>query len=314
MTFSRITLILFVSLLASVQSLAAKEWTRVAEGDGYRSSSEILYHREDPQKLSRVATVAQDFVGTSYRWGGTNPVSGFGTSGLVYEVMRLNGYDFPRSLESQFENTQPVERSNLSPGDLVFFSSYLTKPSYVGIYLKDGDFVHSSPNAGAVVVSQLDEGHYAERFLSGGRLTQATAAETLESPDDYKRGLVSTVVRRQGRERTVSEADAEPTIKPYFRRGGYYSRVIEPAPAYFSPHRVAETNEFDFLPPVRSAAEERLLAWHQAVGELASAWELQLDSEGRSLKTLLQSYGDIKQALTQAGRNLGNLSEREDSQ
>jgi hypothetical protein len=116
-----------------------------------------------------VVAVAEAFAGLPYVWAGTSAQSGFDCSGYIYEVMRLNGYAVPRMADHQFEESRRVEKADLKRGDMVFFTTYLPGPSHVGIYLGDGEFIHASSAGEGVVVSQLRDGYYAERFLGGGR-------------------------------------------------------------------------------------------------------------------------------------------------
>jgi lipoprotein Spr len=63
-----------------------------------------------------------------------------------------------------------VSKNNLVSGDLVFFSTGKKgKVSHVGVYLKDGKFIHASSSRG-VVVSDLNQNFYKNNFISGGKV------------------------------------------------------------------------------------------------------------------------------------------------
>ena len=63
-----------------------------------------------------------------------------------------------------------VSKNNLMSGDLVFFSTGKKgKVSHVGVYLKDGKFIHASSSRG-VVVSDLNQNFYKNNFISGGKV------------------------------------------------------------------------------------------------------------------------------------------------
>jgi len=65
-----------------------------------------------------------------------------------------------------------MARSRLQEGDLVFFNTNGNKrktPSHVGIYLKDGRFIHTSTSKG-VMVNNLNEPYYKRTWLTGGRV------------------------------------------------------------------------------------------------------------------------------------------------
>lgn len=118
----------------------------------------------------RIAAKAQEYLGVPYVWGGSSP-SGFDCSGFTQYVMRACGYSIYRTATDQLENGSSVSYSNLQPGDLVFFhGTYDTDAtaSHVGIYIGDGDFVHSG--SGAVQISNLSENYYANHYLCARRV------------------------------------------------------------------------------------------------------------------------------------------------
>jgi lipoprotein Spr len=62
----------------------------------------------------------------------------------------------------------PVSKDSLQEGDLVFFKIRPSRISHVGVYLGDNKFAHASVHAG-VIISDLDEPYYRQRFYKGGR-------------------------------------------------------------------------------------------------------------------------------------------------
>lgn len=116
---------------------------------------------------------ASRWIGTPYRHGGTTR-QGVDCSGLVQSIYRqVYHVDLPRSAEAQrTTRCRTVDRRHLQEGDLVFFGEG-RRPrhaSHVGIYLKQGKFVHASSSQG-VVVSSLDEPYYQRTWLNGGKVT-----------------------------------------------------------------------------------------------------------------------------------------------
>ena len=73
--------------------------------------------------------------------------------------------------EEQLKESNKIARRNLREGDLVFFTSRSSrkKVAHVGIYLKDGKFIHASTSQG-VIVSSLKEKYYTQHWLCGGRV------------------------------------------------------------------------------------------------------------------------------------------------
>jgi lipoprotein Spr len=67
---------------------------------------------------------------------------------------------------------KPVSRSELRPGDLVFFRTRGNRISHVGIYIGNGKFVHASSARGRVRVDTLTSGYYHQRYVGARRITE----------------------------------------------------------------------------------------------------------------------------------------------
>lgn len=134
--------------------------TRITNADG---SSSVSVSRGGQQLVSSSAVVAyaSNFLGVPYVWGGTSP-SGFDCSGLVQYVYEHFGVDLPRTSQEQQGVGTAVSRSELEPGDLVFFGD----PAYhVGIYVGDGAFINAPRTGDVVKIASLD----ARSDFAGGR-------------------------------------------------------------------------------------------------------------------------------------------------
>ena len=117
---------------------------------------------------TKIATYAQGFVGCPYVYGGTTP-SGFDCSGFVQYVYRHFGITINRTATAQLANGYRVDRSEMQPGDLVFFG-YGNTASHVGIYIGDGKFVHAQNSNTGVVITDLSVSYYDNRFLCARRI------------------------------------------------------------------------------------------------------------------------------------------------
>lgn len=114
---------------------------------------------------------AADWIGVPYRPGGDTK-RGADCSGLTSQLYRkVYHTKLPRSTDEQKEESNKVAKRNLREGDLVFFTSNRSgrKVAHVGIYLKDGKFIHASTSSG-VIVSRLEEKYYMQHWMSGGRV------------------------------------------------------------------------------------------------------------------------------------------------
>jgi cell wall-associated NlpC family hydrolase len=105
-----------------------------------------------------------------YRRGGRAPATGFDCSGFVrYVFMHSIGLDLPTNSASQFLAGLKVKRNDMKTGDLVFFRTRGKAISHVGIYIDNGQFIHS-PSAGKTVrVDSLNEAYWAKHFVGAKR-------------------------------------------------------------------------------------------------------------------------------------------------
>jgi cell wall-associated NlpC family hydrolase len=86
---------------------------------------------------------ARSFLGAPYLWGGASAETGFDCSGLTMTVYQLIGFDLPRTSRDQFAAGNPVDRTSLEVGDLLFFAGAGGKISHVGIHIGNGRFIHA---------------------------------------------------------------------------------------------------------------------------------------------------------------------------
>jgi cell wall-associated NlpC family hydrolase len=95
---------------------------------------------------SGVVSLAMQYLGVPYKWGGASPATGFDCSGLVQYVYAQLGISLPHYTVAQWNATVPISSSQMAPGDLVFFNGL----GHVGIYIGGGQFVNA-PHTGSVV-------------------------------------------------------------------------------------------------------------------------------------------------------------------
>lgn len=127
----------------------------------------------DPDDLGlQIVEYAKTLLGKKYVYGATGPNS-FDCSGFTYYVYQHFGYTLNRGGTGQLSNGVSVEKSELQPGDLVFFDDG-KNPNYpishVGIYVGDGQFIHASTNGYKVIISDLTTGSYARKYVYARRI------------------------------------------------------------------------------------------------------------------------------------------------
>jgi peptidoglycan DL-endopeptidase CwlO len=174
---------LYNSIKDEIEKLRAAEQARQAElarvaerrvaqaeaAEGSSSAAEVSdpagQGLAPPSQYSGAAGVALQFLGTHYLWGGAGP-GGFDCSGLVQYAFSQVGVSLPHSSSMQYGYGVPVSRDQLQTGDLVFFDGL----GHVGIYLGDGQFVHSPHTGDVVKISSIYDSWYAATYVGARRI------------------------------------------------------------------------------------------------------------------------------------------------
>ena len=106
----------------------------------------------EAQRVQTVVNAAKAHLGLPYLYGGTSPSTGFDCSGLTQYAFRQAGITIPRVSYEQAAAGRAVPYSQLRVGDLVAFNSPV---SHVGIYVGNGQFIHSPRTGDVVKISKL---------------------------------------------------------------------------------------------------------------------------------------------------------------
>jgi cell wall-associated NlpC family hydrolase len=121
-----------------------------------------------------LVSLAMQLRDIRYVRGGRDPSTGFDCSGFVrYVFAHAVGLELPTNSASQFLAGLKVNRGDMKPGDLVFFRTAGKRGqgriSHVGIYIANGQFIHSPSHGKTVRVDSLDESYWAQRFAGAKR-------------------------------------------------------------------------------------------------------------------------------------------------
>jgi LysM repeat protein len=136
---------------------------------------------ENPQGVKEhLLLIARRMLNIPYLLGG-NTYWGIDCSAYVQKVFGFLDISLPRTAREQFKLGEKVHKENLSIGDLVFFRTYATFPSHVGIYLGQEQFIHASSFARRVRIDRIDKPYFVKRFIGAKRLT--LGRPTLERAD-----------------------------------------------------------------------------------------------------------------------------------
>jgi cell wall-associated NlpC family hydrolase len=103
-----------------------------------------------------ICDYAKKWIGTKYVWGGNSLTKGIDCSGFVQQVYKHFGYTTPRVSRDMAKKYTKISIDELKPGDLIFYGR--VKDNYinhVGIYIGNGQVIHSSTNYNGVDISSM---------------------------------------------------------------------------------------------------------------------------------------------------------------
>ena len=131
------------------------------------------------ERTSDLVSTAISFLGIPYLRGGNSAETGFDCSGFVRAMYEQTvGLVLPRRAEQQAAATQTIDKSELKPGDLVFFNTLRRTFSHVGIYVGEGRFIHAPKPGAEVRVESMAMDYWQRRFDGARRVqTSGSAAE-----------------------------------------------------------------------------------------------------------------------------------------
>ncbi len=138
---------------------------------GYVLSKNLLpYSQNNAAGVSsdRILETARQLLGQPYLWGGMT-TKGVDCSGFVHTVFKVHSIHLHRDADLQyFYDGISVKPEDLQPGDLVFFETYKSGPSHIGIYVGDRKFIQAA--SGGVNYGTLDSDYFSHHFLGAKRI------------------------------------------------------------------------------------------------------------------------------------------------
>ena len=155
-------------ILAQLKKEDRERLARLAEEQENADMASSLAAAKGAKGVSGRAGVALKYalkqIGDRYVFGAAG-LTTWDCSGLTMRAFQSSGVSLPHSSAAQFHYGKFITRSNLKPGDLVFFGSPV---SHVGIYLGGGRMVHAPRSGSRVKVATMDMGR--KKFRGGRRL------------------------------------------------------------------------------------------------------------------------------------------------
>ena len=145
---------------------------------------------------SDLVLTALNFLGVPYRRGGSTADNGFDCSGFTRHIFETSqGLQLPRRVDDQARaaGLVAVKRSELRPGDLVFFNTLKRTFSHVGIYVGEGKFIHAPKPGGEVRVEDMRFAYWTKRYTGARRSEPSVAA--LASPAEHSPAAATLAVQ-----------------------------------------------------------------------------------------------------------------------
>jgi cell wall-associated NlpC family hydrolase len=120
----------------------------------------------DATRGAQVVAIAMRYLGVPYKWGGASPSTGFDCSGFTMYVFAQIGVSLPHYAAAQYGMGRAVSKSELQPGDLVFFTGL----GHMGMYIGGGNFIHSPRTGDVVKISSLSEPYRVANWVGARRV------------------------------------------------------------------------------------------------------------------------------------------------
>lgn len=116
----------------------------------------------------KLVSLAKSKLGCKYVWGATGPNT-FDCSGLTSWCYKQVGISIPRTSLAQSKGGKAVSKSNLQPGDLLFWKTTSAEVGHVGMYVGNGQFIHAPNKSKPVKYDSLSNSYYSSRFVRARR-------------------------------------------------------------------------------------------------------------------------------------------------
>lgn len=131
-----------------------------------KSQDKYIISNQDDSTSKQLVKKSSTLLGTSYKYGGSTPSTGFDCSGLVAYVYKdVVGVELPHNAKSQSQLARYVGQNpdDFKAGDLVLFNGF----SHVGIYIGNNQFINAPSSGGKVRIDKLDAKYWQQNFNGG---------------------------------------------------------------------------------------------------------------------------------------------------
>nr|WGD89344.1 peptidoglycan endopeptidase LytE [Bacillus subtilis] len=148
--------VIYVNQVLKVKGTSTSD-SKPASSSSSKTSSTSL-------NVSKLVSDAKALVGTPYKWGGTT-TSGFDCGGFIWYVLNKQTSVGRTSTAGYWSSMKSI--ASPSVGDFVFFTTYKSGPSHMGIYIGNNSFIHAGSDG--VQISGLNNSYWKPRYLGAKR-------------------------------------------------------------------------------------------------------------------------------------------------
>ena len=117
---------------------------------------------------AKLVELAKSKLGCKYVWGAVGPNT-FDCSGLTSWCHKQLGINIPRTSLAQSKSGKAVSKSDLQPGDLIFWKTTSAEVGHVGMYVGNNQFIHAPNKSKPVKYDNLDNSYYKSRYVRARR-------------------------------------------------------------------------------------------------------------------------------------------------
>lgn len=170
-------IVLCMALVIPALNTQAQELTARKHGTVLEQIENSNLKMSQKSRVQEILDYAFQFRGVPYRHGQSSP-RGFDCSGFTSYVFKRFGISLDRTSGGQISDGKRVSRSELQPGDLVFFNGRAVgkRIGHVGIVTQVNDdntfkFIHAACSRG-ITESHSTETYYSRRYMGACRVVE----------------------------------------------------------------------------------------------------------------------------------------------
>lgn len=182
-------------------------------------------HDAEAATKTELTNIAKSYIGTPYKYGGTDIKTGIDCSAYTQIVYSKLGISLNRTTKAQYQQGTSVSKSNLQEGDLVFFNTTGNGISHVGIYIGNGKFISATTSSGVKEDHINDPYYWGSRYVGAKRVENFTDVEEVKDAEiDFSiyasRGEVALQLAKALGLDTSNTNSIFPDVKPSSKYAG----------------------------------------------------------------------------------------------